>query len=47
VIFPPVPVFYGKAQTMEELIDHLAGRMLLRIGIENEHYHQWGGEAGA
>jgi 4-hydroxy-3-polyprenylbenzoate decarboxylase len=47
VIFPPVPVFYGKAQTMGELIDHLAGRMLLRIGIENEHYHQWGGEAGA
>ncbi len=44
VIFPPVPAFYGKAQTVDELVDNLAGRILLRMGIENEHYHQWGGE---
>ncbi len=44
VIFPPVPAFYGKAQTVEELIDNLAGRILLRMGIENERYHPWGGE---
>ncbi len=44
VIFPPVPAFYGKAQTVEELVDNLAGRILLRMGIENEHYHPWGGE---
>ncbi len=44
VIFPPVPVFYGKAQTVEELVDHLAGRILLRMGIENDRYHQWGGD---
>ncbi len=42
VVFPPIPAFYGKAQTVEELVDNLAGRILLRMGIENEHYHQWG-----
>ncbi len=44
VIFPPVPAFYGKAQTVGELVDNLAGRILLRMGIENDHYHRWSGE---
>lgn len=44
VIFPPVPAFYGKAQTVQELVDHLVGRILLRLGIENDHYHRWGGK---
>jgi len=43
VIFPPVPAFYGRAQTVDELVDDLAGRILLRMGIENEHYHRWSG----
>jgi 4-hydroxy-3-polyprenylbenzoate decarboxylase len=42
ILFPPVPAFYAKAQTVEELVDDLAGRILLRMGIENEHYHHWG-----
>jgi len=46
VIFPPIPAFYGKAQTVEELVDNLAGRILLRMGIENDHYHRWGGNQG-
>ncbi|MGB8984320.1 MAG: UbiX family flavin prenyltransferase, partial [Anaerolineales bacterium] len=46
VIFPPIPAFYGKAQTVEELVDNLAGRILLRLGIENDHYHRWGGNQG-
>ncbi len=44
VIFPLIPAFYGKAQTVEELIDNLAGRILLRLGIENEHYPRWSGD---
>lgn len=47
VIFPPVPAFYGKAQTVDELVDDLAGRILLRMGIENKHYHHWSGNEGA
>ena len=44
VIFPPVPAFYSKAQTVGELVTNLAGRILLRMGIENEHYHSWNGD---
>ena len=46
VIFPPVPAFYGKAQTVDELVTNLAGRILLRLGIENDGYHPWSGEEG-
>ena len=46
VIFPPVPAFYGKAQTVDELVTNLAGRILLRLGIENAGYHPWSGEEG-
>jgi len=44
IIFPPVPAFYGKAQTVDELVTNLAGRVLLRLGIENDGYHPWSGE---
>ena len=44
VIFPPVPAFYGGAQTVENLLNNLAGRILLRMGIENDHYHPWDGD---
>ena len=46
VIFPPVPAFYGKAQTVDELVTNLAGRILFRMGIENEYYHRWSGDKG-
>lgn len=46
VIFPPVPAFYGKAQSVNELVTNLAGRILLRTGIENKHYHHWNGGTG-
>jgi 4-hydroxy-3-polyprenylbenzoate decarboxylase len=42
IIFPPVPAFYGQAQSVDELVTNLAGRILLRMGIENDHYHHWG-----
>jgi len=44
VIFPPIPSFYGHPGTVDDLVTDLAGRMLLRMGIENEHYHRWGGD---
>lgn len=44
VIFPPVPVFYSNPKTVDDLVTGMAGRMLLRMGIENEHYHRWDGD---
>ena len=43
VIFPTVPSFYSRQQTLDELITDLAGRILLRMGIENDAYSRWEG----
>ncbi len=44
VIFPPVPAFYARPKTLDDLVTNLAGRMLLRLGIENEYYSRWESE---
>jgi flavin prenyltransferase len=44
VIFPPVPSFYAGRQTLDELVTDLAGRILLRMGIDNDAYSRWEGE---
>jgi 4-hydroxy-3-polyprenylbenzoate decarboxylase len=41
VIYPPMPVFYTRPKTVDEMIDNLVGRVLARIGIENEQYLRW------
>ena len=33
IIFPPVPAFYSKPASIEEMVDQTIGRMLLRMGI--------------
>jgi flavin prenyltransferase len=43
VIFPPVPAFYNGAQTVDEMITQMVGRMLMRLGVHNEAYGHWGG----
>ena len=43
VIFPPVPAFYARPQNMDEIVDNLVGRLLARLGIENEYYLEWKG----
>jgi flavin prenyltransferase len=43
VLFPPVPAFYAHPQTLEDIVNNLVGRILMRLGIENEEYLEWGG----
>jgi flavin prenyltransferase len=43
IIFPPVPAFYSLPQSMNEVIDQIAGRMLARIGLDNDYYQPWTG----
>ena len=43
IIFPPVPAFYGKPQTIDDLVNGTVGRALARLGIENEAYTKWKG----
>jgi 4-hydroxy-3-polyprenylbenzoate decarboxylase len=46
VIFPPVPAFYTRPQSIDEVVDNLVGRILARLGIKNEGYLRWMGMAG-
>lgn len=41
VIMPPMPAFYNKPQTIAELVDHLVGRILDHLGIENDLAKRW------
>lgn len=43
VLFPPVPAFYTHPQSVDEIVDNIVGRVLRRIGIENDRYGQWQG----
>jgi len=41
IIMPPVPAFYGRPQTVDEIVNGTVGRALARIGIKNDLYFQW------
>lgn len=47
IIFPPVPAFYGRPQTVDDLVNGTVGRVLARMGFENDLYHRWMGMRGA
>ena len=43
IIFPPVPAFYHKPQTIEDIIDQTVGRVLDIFGIEHNLFQRWSG----
>jgi 4-hydroxy-3-polyprenylbenzoate decarboxylase len=43
IIFPPVPAFYTRPQSLDEVVDNIVGRVLLRLGIENSLFSPWQG----
>ncbi|MCC7352671.1 MAG: UbiX family flavin prenyltransferase [Anaerolineae bacterium] len=43
VLFPPVPAFYARPQTVDDVVNGTVGRVLARLGIENELYFRWEG----
>jgi flavin prenyltransferase len=45
VIFPPVPHFYSRPQTIDDIVNNIIGRILLRLGIDNNEFFQWEGVA--
>jgi flavin prenyltransferase len=46
IIFPPIPAFYNHPETIDDLVNATIGRMLARIGIQNDAYQPWGTDAG-
>ena len=43
VIFPPVPAFYSKAKTIDDLVNHTVGRVLDLFGVEHGGISRWQG----
>ena len=43
VIFPPVPAFYQRPRTIEEMVDHTVARVLDQFGIEHRLAAAWTG----
>ncbi len=41
VILPPVITMYSKPKSVKELVDHIVGKVLDSLGIENEVYKRW------
>jgi 4-hydroxy-3-polyprenylbenzoate decarboxylase len=44
IVAPPVPMFYGKPQTIEELVGQMAGRLVGLLGIANSAAPSWTGD---
>ncbi len=42
VILPPVPGFYTKPKTIDDLVDHTVGKCLDQFDIEHNLYKRWG-----
>jgi 4-hydroxy-3-polyprenylbenzoate decarboxylase len=41
-IMPPVPAFYSKPQSVDDIINHTVGRIMDHFGFENQLFRRWG-----
>jgi polyprenyl P-hydroxybenzoate/phenylacrylic acid decarboxylase-like protein len=43
IVLPPVPAFYHRPQTIDDLIDHTVGKVLDQLGIKHQLFQRWKG----
>lgn len=43
VIFPPLPAFYARPRTVDDIVNVTVGRILAQVGFDNELFSQWMG----
>ncbi len=46
IIFPPVPAFYGRPQSVEEVVDYTVVRILDQFGFSLSSSQRWTGREG-
>jgi len=46
IIAPPVPGFYAKPESLDEMVDHTVGRVLDLFGLDAGTVRRWGEDAG-
>ena len=47
VVLPAMPAFYQLPQTLDDLADFMAGKILSALGFEHELYPAWTGQVGS
>lgn len=47
IVMPPMPAFYARPQTLDEMINHTIGRALDLFGIDNTLVRRWGETNGS
>ena len=45
VVLPPMPAFYNRPRSLEDVVDFVVGKILSVLAIEQDLYPPWGGEA--
>lgn len=43
IVLPAMPGFYGRPGTIDELVDHVVGKVLDVLNIEHDLYRRWNG----
>jgi len=43
IVFPPVPAFYARPATVDDIVTQTVGRVLDRLGVDNEWVKRWAG----
>jgi flavin prenyltransferase len=43
IVYPPVPAFYARPQSLEQMVDHTLGRVLDLYGISTDVVSRWEG----
>ncbi|QDW36900.1 UbiX family flavin prenyltransferase [Bradyrhizobium sp. KBS0727] len=46
IVYPPVPAFYARPESLEQMVDHTLGRVLDLFDIETAVVHRWSGLNG-
>jgi 4-hydroxy-3-polyprenylbenzoate decarboxylase len=43
VILPPIPGFYHRPSSLQELVSHVVGKILDQLGVPNQMFRRWSG----
>jgi 4-hydroxy-3-polyprenylbenzoate decarboxylase len=46
IVLPPMPAFYHRPKTIDDIVNHTVGRVLDRLGIPNDLVPEWTGGRG-
>src|SRR5258708_13491256 len=47
IVMPPVPAFYARPKTVDDMANHTVGRALALFGTDNSLVRRWGERAGS